>query len=161
MTRVFPVPGPANFRDDWGDPRSGGRAHAGTDIFAARGTPVVAVEAGRVVFDVGKLGGLQAILSAGNRTYIYAHLDRWAGSARKVRQGEVIGYVGDSGNAAGGPPHLHFEVREDGVPTNPYPLLMQWRGDLAPAASPRVNFAWLGWGLLIGGGAWLAKRWWS
>lgn len=117
-----PVPG-GTFFNDWGFPRSGGRYHEGNDIFAPRGTPVVAPVAGFVHHVVGDRGGNQYRLDGddGNR-YIGTHMDSF-GASGQVRAGEVIGYVGDSGNAVGSSPHLHFEIHINGTPTNPYPLI--------------------------------------
>jgi murein DD-endopeptidase MepM/ murein hydrolase activator NlpD len=124
---VCPVQGPVSFRNDWGDPRSGGRSHKGTDMFAANGTPTVAVVGGSVFFQGDPLGGNAAYVNGedGN-TYYYAHLDDYVGGARSVSAGEVIGHVGSSGNADGGAPHLHFEIRvggPNGTRVNPYPTL--------------------------------------
>jgi LysM repeat protein len=118
-----PVPG-SRFANDWGFPRSGGRAHTGTDLFAPRGTPVLAPAAGVVSFGTGSIGGRQFRLAGDDgTTYIGSHLDAFGASGR-VSAGTVIGYVGNSGNAAGGATHLHFEVRpDDGASMNPYPLL--------------------------------------
>lgn len=118
-----PVPG-SRFVNDWGFPRSGGRAHAGTDLFAPRGTPVLAPAAGVVSFGTGTIGGRQFRLAGDDgTTYIGSHLDAFGASGR-VSAGTVIGYVGNSGNAAGGATHLHFEARpDDGASMNPYPLL--------------------------------------
>ena len=119
---LCPVPG-GTFFNDWGFPRSGGRYHEGNDIFAARGTPVVAPVSGFVHHIVGERGGNQFRLDGddGNR-YIGTHMDSF-GASGQVRAGEVIGYVGDSGNAVGSSPHLHFEIHINGSPTNPYPLI--------------------------------------
>ncbi len=120
-----PVPG-ATYVNDWGFPRSGGRAHEGNDLFAARGTAVRAPVAGTVSYATGTIGGRQFRLAGADGTlYLGSHLDAFGASGR-VDAGDTIGYVGSTGNAAGGRPHLHFEVHPDsGLAMNPYPLLRQ------------------------------------
>lgn len=118
----FLCPLHGSFTDDYGDPRSGGRAHAGIDIFAPTGAPVVAVKSGSLVLEAGGAGGNAAYLHADDgNTYYFAHFSGYAGGPRPVSQGEVIGYVGQTGNAS--TPHLHFEIRTPSGPTNPYPTL--------------------------------------
>lgn len=119
---VCPVPG-ATFFNDWGFPRSGGRSHAGTDLFASRGTPVRAPASGHVDTANGKLGGKQFRLTTpAGVVFFGSHLDSF-GATGRVRAGDVIGHVGDSGNARGSRPHLHFEVHPNGSAINPFPLL--------------------------------------
>jgi murein DD-endopeptidase MepM/ murein hydrolase activator NlpD len=118
-----PVPG-ASFVNDWGFPRSGGRVHSGTDLFAGRGTPVLAPTSGTVSYGTGTIGGRQFRLAGDDGTlYLGSHMDAF-GSSGRVAAGAVIGYVGSSGNAAGSRTHLHFEVHPDGgAAMNPYPLI--------------------------------------
>lgn len=129
-----PVGGPAEYVDSWGDSRSGGRRHEGVDMAATRGTPVLAVRGGEAEFKRSNLGGnsIWLVALSGER-YYYAHLDGWEGSSRTVTAGEVIGYVGSSGNARGD--HLHFETRLGEQATNPYPLV---EAACSPGASPDV-----------------------
>jgi murein DD-endopeptidase MepM/ murein hydrolase activator NlpD len=117
---VCPVTGDSTFSDSWGDVRSSGRRHEGVDMAATRGTPVVATLAGLAEFKNTSAGGRSVWLTTpdGDK-FFYAHLDRWEGVSREVARGEIIGYVGSTGNAGG--PHLHFEVRPGGVAVNPYP----------------------------------------
>ena len=129
----FPVDEPFSFVDTFGAPRMTGTAfehrHQGTDIFAPYGTPLRAVERG-VVTRVGTdtLGGrkLWLVGSSGTR-YYYAHLSGYApdiAEGRVVEAGELVGYVGNTGNARTTPPHLHFEAHPGGgAAINPYPLL--------------------------------------
>jgi len=118
---VCPMPGSA-YGDSWGAPRSGGRRHEGVDMLAPTGTPIFAVVNGVVTFKQNRLGGNAVSLAGdnGNR-YYYAHLSRYEGTSRRVVQGELIGYNGDTGNATG-VPHLHFEVHPGGgLAVNPTP----------------------------------------
>jgi peptidoglycan LD-endopeptidase LytH len=123
---ICPVAGPVSFINDWGFPRSGGRTHKGTDMFARRGTPLVAVAAGTVTTGNGGLGGITVNLRSdyGVRFY-YAHLDGWgpgiSGGVR-VTKGQVLGYVGDTGNARGTSPHLHFGITTT-QQVNPFPTV--------------------------------------
>ena len=119
---VCPVAGTSAYGDTWGAPRSGGRRHQGVDMLAPTGTPLQAVIGGMVSQRANTLGGITISLVGdnGNR-YYYAHLSAYEGEPGRVEQGQVIGYVGDTGNATG-TPHLHFEIRPNGgIPVNPYP----------------------------------------
>ena len=138
---VFPVYGTASFGDSFGGPRPNvpGGWHHGEDIFAAAGTPLLAVGDGTLhTIGFNKLGGYRLWLrdTAGNEFY-YAHLSAYSPLAvegRRVGAGDVIGFVGDTGDADGGSPHLHFEIHPaamaglgyDGV-VAPYPILLAWR----------------------------------
>lgn len=120
------TPGRTSFIDSWGFPRSGGRTHKGVDMFAVRGEPIYAVQAGRATASSNSLGGISVHLRANTgHTYYYAHLDSRAFSGTiSVAQGEVIGYNGNTGNARTTSPHLHFEIRPGGgSPVNPYPTV--------------------------------------
>lgn len=120
------TPGRTSFIDSWGFPRSGGRSHKGVDMFAARGEPVYAVQAGTATASSNSLGGITVHLRADTGfTYYYAHLDSRAFSgSKRVSQGEVVGYNGNTGNARTTSPHLHFEIRPGGgSPVNPYPTV--------------------------------------
>jgi murein DD-endopeptidase MepM/ murein hydrolase activator NlpD len=117
---ICPVFGPSAYGDSWGAPRSDGRRHQGVDMLAPVGTPLQAVVSGFVEHYSNALGGitLSLIGDNGNR-YYYAHLSGYEGVPGRVEQAQVIGYVGESGNAVG-VPHLHFEIRPNhGVPVNP------------------------------------------
>lgn len=123
---IFPVAGARSFSNDWGQPRSGGRRHRGTDVFASYGTPLVAVVSGTVKHRGSGLGGMSAYLTGSDgNSYYYTHMSRYGKSGR-VNAGEVIGYVGTSGNARGTSPHVHFEIwpgGSTGRAINPYHVL--------------------------------------
>ena len=131
---IFPVVGPVQFQNDFGAPR-GSRSHRGNDIMAARKAPVVAVEAGRIERPSWSSSDCALILRGDSGTeYWYLHLnddrtrrdDNRGGckngvsfapdlrNGMRVRAGQLVGYVGNSGNAAGGSPHLHFELHPEG-----------------------------------------------
>ncbi len=127
----MPVVGisPRALDDSWHAPRDGGtRVHKGIDIFAPRGTEVVAVADGTVSY-IGdqRLGGHCVWLTTENGSaFYYAHLDRWAPGlyeGMEVQAGDLLGYVGNTGNAKNTPSHLHFGVNQSDEMINPYPLL--------------------------------------
>ncbi len=135
---MLPVKGatPGDLRDTFDSPRSHGRRHAAIDILAPRNTPVVAAVDGEIrKLATSAAGGLTIYQfdESESHVYYYAHLERYRQGLRKrtfVRRGEIIGYVGTSGNAD--TPHLHFAIGElpaskewwKGVPVDPYPLLV-------------------------------------
>lgn len=115
--------------DTWGAARSQGRSHEGIDIFAARGTPIRATTQG-IVSKVGEntLGGrVVVVVGPGGAGHYYAHLEDYADISPNdwVDAGDIIGYVGDSGNAKGTPPHVHYGIYISGSAVNPYPLLQK------------------------------------
>ena len=115
--------------DTWGAARSQGRSHEGIDIFAARGTPIQATTQG-IVSKVGEntLGGrVVVVVGPGGAGHYYAHLEDYADIAPNdwVNAGDIVGYVGDSGNAKGTPTHVHYGIYINGSAVNPYPLLQK------------------------------------
>ncbi len=138
-TLVIPVAGirADQLQDTFDDARGGERVHEAMDILAPRNTPVLAVEGGRIAkLFTSALGGLTIYQFDPGESYVYyyAHLESYAPGLREgdvVRQGDLIGYVGTSGNAGADNPHLHFAVFVlgpekrwwEGTPVNPYPLL--------------------------------------
>ena len=145
---AIPVEGvrAAELRDTYTESR-GGRLHEAIDIAAARGTPVLSVADGRVLKRYSSVpGGLTAYQfdPQGRLAYYYAHLDRYADGLKEgmdLRRGDLIGYVGSTGNAAADAPHLHFAVFVlgldqrwwQGEPVNPFPALRN-AGGAAQAA---------------------------
>ena len=121
---VCPVAGASSYSDTYGAPRSGGRSHEGVDLIAPAGTPLVAVVSGNADFRSTSLGGNSVGLSGDDGNYyFYAHLSAYEGSSRHVAQGEVIGYVGETGNTDIN--HLHFEIHPGGGSSvNPYPYVV-------------------------------------
>jgi murein DD-endopeptidase MepM/ murein hydrolase activator NlpD len=138
-TLLLPVQGitPDQLQDTFTDARSAGRRHDAIDIMAPAGTPVLAVSDGHVekLFDSDRGGlTLYQFEPGGRLAYYYAHLQRYAddvAEGQAVRRGQVIGYVGSTGNASPEAPHLHFAIFElgperrwwEGTAINPYPLL--------------------------------------
>ena len=142
MIRVFPIAAPTTLTNSFGYARSGGRAHQGNDLFANEGSPLVAVDDGQIRSGVDPLGGnIVNLYGADGARHYYAHLSAFAlpdGSAtgstpgpRTVRAGDVVGFLGHTGNAVGTQPHLHFETHPgNGAAVDPYPALV---------AAPRVT----------------------
>ncbi|HEX4902641.1 MAG TPA: M23 family metallopeptidase [Acidimicrobiales bacterium] len=140
----FPVAGVATFVHDWYFPRwgPGFRFHMGTDVFAAHGTPLRSPVDGTVTAGNGGLGGLYVKVFQPDGSYFYmAHLSALPDgfeNGMAVRTGDIVGYVGDSGNARGGKPHLHLGIyTASGEATDPKPVLDQMLAD-AMAALPGV-----------------------
>ena len=130
---------PAKLTDTYDQPRGNERHHEALDIMAPKGTKVVAAADGKIVkLFTSKPGGLTIYQfdPTEKYAYYYAHLDRYADGLQEgaqVKRGDVIGYVGTSGNADPNAPHLHFAVFEltpekqwwKGTPVDPYPLLQR------------------------------------
>jgi peptidoglycan hydrolase-like protein with peptidoglycan-binding domain len=161
---TFPTVAQSTYRDDYANPRSGGRVHRATDIFARAGAPVYAARGGRVVWlpqtEQGNAGfGIQ-IAGDDGRTYAYYHLGPAGGTfgqavvrtiklGSTIKRGDRIGLLGDSGNARGGAPHLHFEILDRSVVDpygsnrrNPYASLRRAQGlpvEFAPTPTPPVS----------------------
>lgn len=137
---AIPVAGvrPVDLRDNFADPRVG-KAHEALDIPAPLGTPVVSAADGRLLkLHSSTAGGLMIYTADASDRFIlmYAHLDRYAGGltdGMALRKGQLLGYVGTTGNAPRGTPHLHFAIARGepsrqwwkGVPVNPYQLLVR------------------------------------
>jgi murein DD-endopeptidase MepM/ murein hydrolase activator NlpD len=123
-------------KDTFWAARSGGRQHEGVDILAPRNTPILAVEDGVIAKLWNSAAGGTTIYQfdpTNTYVYYYAHLERYAWNLKEgipVRRGDVIGYVGTSGNAPPGTPHLHFAIYKvtepghwyHGLPINPFPI---------------------------------------
>jgi murein DD-endopeptidase MepM/ murein hydrolase activator NlpD len=125
---VCPVQGGATFTNDYGFPRSGGRRHQGNDLFAPRGTPVVASVGGSYRRSSNGLGGISYYLSGDDgNTYYGTHMSGYGPvPPGRVGQGAVLGFVGNTGNARGTSPHLHFEIHPGGGgAVNPFPTVVR------------------------------------
>jgi murein DD-endopeptidase MepM/ murein hydrolase activator NlpD len=138
---AFPIAGEHEFTDTFGAPRSDVPVHIGNDVFAAFGTPIVAVADGRL-YRVGTRtisGNRLWLRDRKGYRYFYAHLSDFAAAAYNgadVHAGEVIGFVGNTGDAEPTPPHLHFEVHmPDGAVVNPYAYLRKWDDSGVSSAS--------------------------
>jgi murein DD-endopeptidase MepM/ murein hydrolase activator NlpD len=154
----FPILGPSRWVDDWYYPRWTGttfRYHLGLDMMAPYGTPVAAPADGVTRIGSSELGGLTvSVIEADGTLWYLAHLSGIAEgivTGDAVTLGQVVGYVGDSGNARGGAPHLHFAVHPNGgQPVPPKPIVDRWVADGAarvpellgsPAVAPRTAAA--------------------
>ena len=146
----FPVGGQANFSDDWWTPRFTPvfHLHQGTDIFAAQGTPVRAPFDGVLRQSNEAVGGMSDYVTTPDGTFFYmAHLSAFVDgqkTGQRVKAGDVVGFVGATGDAAGGAPHCHFEIHpKGGAATDPKPYLDVWLNqDLANV--PSLLAAYLG-----------------
>ena len=137
---ICPVRGRGYYSDDFGAPRFAGgfHLHAGNDIFAARGTPVVAPFDGRAVATPNSLGGL-AVSVYGSHGYVYnAHLLAY-GTLGDVKAGTVIGFVGNTGDAMGGPFHDHFEWHPSPVPPPPLHVSPYGVSRVGASGSPAID----------------------
>jgi hypothetical protein len=129
----FPVAGPAHWSNDWHVRRCEPypHLHEGIDIFAPHGTPIVAVTGGRISQrGIGSISGLSVeVVDAQGVQYFYAHLSAFEVGlvpGGTVQRGQVLGYIGTTGNAQGTSPHLHLEVQPGGVPVPPKPYVDRW-----------------------------------
>jgi murein DD-endopeptidase MepM/ murein hydrolase activator NlpD len=128
----FPVSGLAYWTDDWHACRDGcTRFHEGLDIFGKEGTPLVATADGVVTQKlVGETSGISVeIQDSQGIQYFYAHMSAWAEPINvgdQVHVGQVLGYLGHTGNAIYTPPHLHLEIQPGGVPAPPKPFVDRW-----------------------------------
>jgi murein DD-endopeptidase MepM/ murein hydrolase activator NlpD len=144
LLAVCPVDRPRRYIDDFGHARWGGgfHRHQGIDIMAPRGTPIRAPFDGTIEKSTSSGGGLGVYLRGKHGFVFNAHLDRF-GKVGRVKVGDIIGYVGNSGNAIGGSPHDHFEWHPGGgQAVNPFKLLNAvCRGRATPgkAASARAG----------------------
>jgi murein DD-endopeptidase MepM/ murein hydrolase activator NlpD len=136
LANPFALRRPLRLVDSWGNTRSGGRRHEGIDIFVPPDTPVRSTTAGLVTrIGTNGLGGnVVWVLGPGLERHYYAHLSRHGPFSRgdRVEAGDVIGYAGNTGNARGGPVHLHYGIYDSSGAKNPYPRL-------AASANTRVT----------------------
>jgi murein DD-endopeptidase MepM/ murein hydrolase activator NlpD len=130
---VCPVKGPVRIGQSWGAPRDGGRRrHQGIDLLAPAGTPVVAVASGHVSrlsnVDQGRGGISLWLRDRRGGAYYYAHNQRnLVRLGQRVRAGQLLARVGATGNARGGPPHLHFQIHPNGGrPVSPDAVVRRW-----------------------------------
>lgn len=125
--KTFPLPSEStySYAQAWS------ASHRGTDVFASRGMPVLAVDDGSARAATDPKGGKVVFLTATDGTkYYYAHLDDWApglepdGEPLDVESGAMLGLVGSSGNAVDTPTHLHFQISKNGETVDPFPFLV-------------------------------------
>ncbi|WP_293016434.1 M23 family metallopeptidase [Mongoliibacter sp.] len=142
---AFPIGGKnhRSIASFFGDPRDGGRRrHEGVDVFAPRGTPVIAVSSGRVN-RVGNnnLGGKIINMSGGGYSYYYAHLDtQMVKTGQAVNIGDTLGTVGNTGNAISTPPHLHFGIYRSGRgAVDPFPFFEERRLSVVTTIGDSIN----------------------
>jgi len=143
---IIPVPGvrPSELRDTFNELRGGGtRKHEALDILAPRGTPVLSASAGRVLkLHNSKDGGLMVYAADASDRFVlmYGHLDHYAdglSDGAPLRQGEVIGYVGTTGDAPANTPHLHFAI------AHPKDVKLWWTGEaIDPRPLLQRSMAW-------------------
>jgi len=146
QTLPVPVQGVSmrTVHDTFGAPRPGDRSHQGVDIFAPRGTPVLATTRGLVArIGENSLGGTVVwVLGPGGDRHYYAHLNSVADVkiGQRIAPGDVLGTVGSTGNARGTPPHLHYGVYRRGEGAiNPFPLLINRLAEDKPPAPRRTS----------------------
>ena len=127
---ICPVKGAGkfDFSNSFGTPREGHRSHQGNDIFARRGTPVLAPMGGTLRRADGARAGFAWYIDGDDGvTYYGAHLGAISAGASRVEQGQALGVVGNTGNASSTPPHLHFEIHPgNGAAIDPYGYLRAW-----------------------------------
>jgi peptidoglycan hydrolase-like protein with peptidoglycan-binding domain len=178
---TFPTVQSARYANDFDNGRSGGRVHRSTDLFAAMRSPIYAARGGTVIWLPREQSGLAgfAIQIRGDdgRTYAYYHLGRDGGRFRRavarsvklyghVDRGQLIGWMGDSGNAAGGTPHLHFEIQDNAVTDpygsnriNPYNSLRKAQGLSLDWSQPKAAAPTGPWALSVGDSGDAVRHW--
>ena len=164
----FPLPSTANYSYQ----QNFALDHLGIDLMAPKGTPVVAVESGTALATTEPKGGNVVYLEGKSTNYFYGHLERWAPKLLvdanprvKVNAGDELGFVGTTGNAAGRPPHLHFQMRDGSLVIDPFDALQAVdpqprrgrpgrtvRGQTPGSSALPAGVLWLA---II----WLASRW--
>jgi murein DD-endopeptidase MepM/ murein hydrolase activator NlpD len=143
---LLPVKGPSSWSDDWLAARYNPtfHLHRGLDIFADFGTPVRATTAGVItrIASTGPGGNSVTMLGGDGATYYFAHLESAADGlevGHNVELGTLVGFVGNTGNASGGAPHLHFEIRENGEAIPPKPIVDEWLAQAEAAAGDFIE----------------------